>query len=155
MNKQVLRRLDLIDTPARKARVRGRGASGVEANINITPLVDVVLVLLIIFMVVTPLLDDGITLPMAKDPAKIETMKDDLNVRLKLDGSLLIDKEAVPAKKIEVRLAAELGKNPLRQVYVMADRSLAFSDVRKILKMLRDSGAKHAGLVSNAIEGEG
>ena len=67
MNIKILRRLEMIDTDGRKKRIKGK-KSGPDAAINITPLVDVVLVLLIIFMVVTPLLSEGLELPKAIDP---------------------------------------------------------------------------------------
>ena len=153
MNAKVLRRLEMLDTKARKLRIKGQ-KGGMSADINITPLVDVVLVLLIIFMVVTPLLNSGIDLPATLDPKQLSAMRDDLKVSIKKSGEIAIGDAPIEEAKMGEKLAMELKKNPFRPVYLSADKNLQFHSVRAILSALRDAGVSEAGLVSTAMEEE-
>lgn len=148
MNASIFRRLELLDTASRKARLKGQRGSGADASINITPLVDVVLVLLIIFMVVTPMINDGLTLPFAESPDRINARTDDLKIILKHSGELKIGDKIIQESAVKETLTQELSKNPNRMVYLSADKSLQFSKVRHILTALREAGAGQAGLVS-------
>lgn len=148
MNASIFRRLELLDTASRKARLKGQRGSGADASINITPLVDVVLVLLIIFMVVTPMINDGLTLPFAESPECVNARTDDLKIILKHSGELKIGDTVIQESALGEALARELSKNPLRMVYLSADKSLQFSKVRHILTALREAGVPQAGLVS-------
>lgn len=148
MNASIFRRLELLDTASRKARLKGQRGSGADASINITPLVDVVLVLLIIFMVVTPMINDGLTLPFAESPDRINARTDDLKIILKHSGELKIGDMVIQESALGEALTKELSKNPLRMVYLSADKSLQFSKVRHILTALREAGVPQAGLVS-------
>jgi biopolymer transport protein TolR len=152
MKSKILRQLELIDTDGRKERIKGH-KSGPDAAINITPLVDVVLVLLIIFMVVTPLLNEGIELPQALDPKKLDAMNDDLKINIKRSGEISVGKDVVAEDDFKKRLTEELSKNPFRPVYLSADKDLQFSNIRTVLSALRDAGVSEAGLVS-AIQSE-
>lgn len=148
MNASILRRLEMLDTASRKARLKGQRGSGADASINITPLVDVVLVLLIIFMVVTPMINDGLTLPFAESPDHMNARTDDLKIILNQTGELKIGDAIVQESALGAALSKELSKNPLRTVYLSADKSLQFSKIRHILTALREAGVSQAGLVS-------
>jgi biopolymer transport protein ExbD len=148
MNASIFRRLELLDTASRKARLKGQRSSGADASINITPLVDVVLVLLIIFMVVTPMINDGLTLPFAESPDRVKARTDDLKIVLKRSGELKIGDNIIQEAALEAALNKELSKNPNRMVYLSADKSLQFAKIRHILTALREAGAAQAGLVS-------
>jgi biopolymer transport protein ExbD len=154
MSKSILRKLELADTDARKARIKGQRSSGLDATINITPLVDVVLVLLIIFMIVTPMLDDGIQLPKSADPKKVNAMSQDLKISVNAQGQIKFGDDAVEKVQLKERLTKELSKNPFRPVYLSADQSLQFSTIRELLTALRDLGVHEAGLMSAKLEGE-
>jgi biopolymer transport protein ExbD len=147
MNIKILRRLEMIDTDGRKKRIKGK-KNGPDAAINITPLVDVVLVLLIIFMVVTPLLSEGLELPRAIDPQKLNAMGEDLKISVKRTGQIYFGEEQVEEKNLKTKLEEELNKNPFRPVYLLADKSLQFSSIRTILTALRDAGVAEVGFVS-------
>lgn len=154
MDARILRRLELLDTAKRQERLKGQKSNGADANINITPLVDVVLVLLIIFMVVTPMLDDGIELPKAVDPQKLSARGEDLKITLKRDRQIKIDDKLIAEQELNTRLSSELSKNHFRPVYVSADKSLPFSKVRELLTALRDAGVSEAGLMSTVFREE-
>lgn len=148
MNRSIFRRLELLDTESRRERIKGLRNSGVDASINITPLVDVVLVLLIIFMVVTPMINDNLELPFAANPERVNGRLDDLKIILKKTGELKIGDHIVQESDLASTLTKELSKNPARAVYVSADKSLQFSKIRQLLSTLRDQGISQAGLVS-------
>ncbi|MEI6791120.1 MAG: biopolymer transporter ExbD [Myxococcaceae bacterium] len=148
MSASIFRRLELLDTESRRARLKNQRGSGADAAINITPLVDVVLVLLIIFMVVTPMINDGLKLPVAQEPDRIDARTDDLKIILNQAGELKIGDKAVPEAQLGEALTKELSKNPFRTVYLSADKSLQFSKVRTILTALREAGVSQTGLVS-------
>lgn len=148
MNTKILRRLEMIDTDGRKKRIKGK-KNGPDAAINITPLVDVVLVLLIIFMVVTPMLNEGIELPKAHEPAKMEAMSEDLKINITRKGEISVGKDHVKEGDLKQKLEEELSKNHFRPVYLSADKSLQFSSIRDVLTTLRDVGVSQAGLVSS------
>ena len=148
MNASIFRRLELLDTESRRERLRGQRGSGADAAINITPLVDVVLVLLIIFMVVTPMINEGLKLPFAEEPDRVDARTDDLKIILNHDGALKIGDKKIPEEKLAETLTQELSKNPFRTVYLSADKELQFSKVRAILTALREAGVSRTGLVS-------
>src|SRR3989338_5359976 len=105
MNALILRRLDLL------ARPKKQRSAGADANINITPLVDVVLVLLIIFMVVTPMINDGLALPFAANPERVNGRLDDLKILMKKSGEFKIGDTVVPESDLAEAITKELSKN--------------------------------------------
>lgn len=150
----ILRRLEMLDTASRKKRIKGSMLNGAEATINITPLVDVVLVLLIIFMVVTPMLNDGIDLPEAKSPQKLNSKVEDLKISIAQNGEIHVGDVLVREDDLEGRITMELSSNHFRPVYLSADKDLAYRKVRRILKALREVGVSDAGLVSTEFSEE-
>lgn len=147
MNHQTHRRLELLESKGRKERMHAQRGN-VESNINITPLVDVCLVLLIIFMVVTPLLNQGLELPLAWSPEKVSDGNQDLHVSVNEKGEYFIEDEKVAKADLLKNLTAELKKNPFRSVYFAADKSLQFGTLRPIFEMFRDVGVSNVGLMS-------
>jgi biopolymer transport protein TolR len=135
------------------------GKKGLNSDINVTPLVDVCLVLLIIFMVVVPNLQRGeeVQLPKAKHPAKRKA--DDaepLILAIKQDGKLILQKKEVDEKKLpfELRELLKLPESHGKPVLVKADERLTYGKVRKILEQLQAAGLAGAGLATVS-EGEG
>jgi biopolymer transport protein ExbD/biopolymer transport protein TolR len=127
----------------------GRGGPGIKAEINVTPLVDVCLVLLIIFMVVTPLLQRGkaVHLPTA---AAIDKEKkrgaDPLVVSITLDKKLYLEQDAVAEAALEQGLRAKLSASPGKTILLKGDEGLSFGDVRKVMNVARRAGAKGVAL---------
>lgn len=135
---------DLRPHKKKKRRHRHHHAAAeqapVKSEINVTPLVDVVLVLLIIFMVVTPMLHRGpeVELPQTENHSKRQDTGEQLVLTVRSDGTYL-EADRVDLETLPSLLEKEL-KTP-RPVNVRADRSLRFGDVRKVLERIHESGA--------------
>jgi len=113
---------------------------------NITPLVDVVLVLLIIFMVVTPAINEGeaVELP---EILNVEKKKGEpIEVTLAANGSILVAKQTVPEAQLETSLKQLFAKDPERRVLLNADSKLSYLEVRKTFKMMQEIGFKGVSL---------
>src|SRR5437868_1416128 len=122
----------------------GGSSKGIKNDINVTPLVDVVLVLLIIFMVITPMLQRGkdVHLPTAKNPEKEQKEGDPLIVSVTLDKKIWIESNAVPEENFESKIGEFLEKDPQRKMLLKGDQQLVLSDVRKVMDHLKKAGAK-------------
>jgi biopolymer transport protein TolR len=122
------------------------GGRGVKSDINVTPLVDVVLVLLIIFMVVTPLLQRGkpVQLPRAKLVSELKHGGDPILLSVTSDGRTWIDKLEVPRKELAAALTREITARPGAPVIMKGDRSLDYKVVREVI--LEVSKTRVAGL---------
>jgi len=131
-------------------------APEVRSDINVTPLVDVCLVLLIIFMVVTPLLQKGVdvTLPATADPEKMAENEKQLEVSVKADGNVFIGQNWVTEENLSAQLEEIHTNNPDRQVVVKADKRLKYKEVRRVMRLLNEAGFTRVGLITEK-EGEG
>ena len=121
---------------------------GIKNEINVTPLVDVVLVLLIIFMVVTPMLQRGkdVRLPRAQQIEKDDKKADPIIVSVTPDKHLYVEHDLYDDKGFEQRLKDELAQKEARPILLKGDQSLAYGDVRKVMNLARKAGAKGISL---------
>ncbi len=129
----------------------------VRPTINVTPLVDVVLVLLIIFMVVTPMMESGIALdlPKARHPDPEPKGMDPIAVSVGADGSVLWSGRPVSLEVLSDLLEQQRRVNPGRPVLLQADRKTAFRKVREVFRRCRDAGLSGVALkVTAPQEGE-
>ncbi len=131
----------------------GAGGSEVKSEINITPLVDVVLVLLIIFMVITPLTQLGYetNLPPKVESRALPTMADQIIVRLERDGRTYINKDLIPEAQFGSRLRQVMAGREQKLVFFAADGELLYDRVAKFLDLCRDNGAENIGIVFDDI----
>ena len=121
-------------------------AIALQSEINITPLVDVVLVLLIIFMVVTPLLQPGVDvlLPAGPHSEKKPGKEGDLIISIKPDGTVFVGQNWIPDRDLPRYLEAEYAKDPSRSVMLKADKRINFGKVRMVMKAANE--AKFSGV---------
>jgi biopolymer transport protein TolR len=120
---------------------------GVKNDINVTPLVDVVLVLLIIFMVVTPLLHRGKDVRLPKARTTDETKKPDaLVISVTDDRTIWVETTQVTAVGLRARLAEAIRKDPERKILVKGDESLTVKDVRAVIVEAKAAGARGVSL---------
>jgi biopolymer transport protein TolR len=136
---------------------RGRGRKAPMADINVTPLVDVMLVLLIIFMVTAPLLTAGVPVNLPDSRAK-PLDQDQKPVQLSIDdqGRLFLEDEEIPETDLAARLdriaAVQAGGTP-PQVFLRADRQLDYGRVMGVMGELNRAGLNRVSLVT--VEGTG
>lgn len=119
----------------------GGDPNEVKGDINVTPLVDVCLVLLIIFMVVTPMLQQGVDvmLPQGIAAEQKPGAKEDLVISVKPDGTVFVGQHWIPDRDLSRYLEAEYTKNPGRAVMLKADARLQFGKIRTVMKAANDA----------------
>ncbi len=132
---------------------RGLGHSNVNAEINVTPMADIMLVLLIIFMITTPLLQSGITvnLPKAKNPldAPEADSKDAIVLALNRDGRIYLAKTPVSEDTLQEVLVKHFSGGEINKtIYLKADTAVAYGRVVQIVNLVRKSGVERIGLMT-------
>jgi biopolymer transport protein TolR len=136
----------------------GNGTPGkfkLLADINITPMVDVMLVLLVIFMVTAPLLVAGVRVDLPRNAApKISHIQKPVIVTLAADGGLYIGDDRVDRGALEARLAALRSREGDAVVYVRADRKIAYGDVLELLGRVGNTGYQRISLLSRPASAE-
>ena len=119
------------------------------SEINVTPFVDVMLVLLIVFMVTAPLLTVGIYVDLPKIKANALTdQKDPIEITVKLDGSVYLGESIVEVDNIIPRLNAITDKNTEARIYVRGDRVVAYGRVMEIMSIINSAGYIKVALVT-------
>jgi biopolymer transport protein TolR len=119
-------------------------------EINITPLVDVVLVLLIIFMVIAPALEHGerVELPsVANADAQEKAQMDPITLTIAASGSVYWEKELVTEDVVAVRAKEQFEQNPSRRVVIKGDGNLPYGRARRVFALVQDAGITHCALV--------
>ena len=138
----------------------GVSKSGSIADINVTPMVDIMLVLLIIFMVVTPLLQKGVSVDLAKtkNPREMrEADRDDaIIVAVTRDAKIYLGAEQITNKdqlkpKVQDILASKVDKT----IYIKSDRRAKYGEVVDVVDIVRSAGVDTLGLLTNRVEGSG
>jgi biopolymer transport protein TolR len=126
----------------------GSMEAAVRSEINVTPLVDVCLVLLIIFMVVTPLLTKGVAvaLPETGNPSKMPESAKQLDIAVQQDGKVFIGQNWVRKEDLNRTLSDIYLHNPEKDVVIKADRRLPYRQVREVMKLVNQAGFSGVGL---------
>jgi len=128
----------------------------VNSAINVTPLVDVMLVLLIIFMVVTPMLQKGppVIMPKASDPPKKPEEKTQILITLSQTKDLYIEKEKIGGEEqFAARLAEEYLRNKNATIVLKGDARLTYGDVKKAMLKVKEVGFEQVGLITQKQDG--
>jgi biopolymer transport protein ExbD len=121
----------------------------VRSEINVTPLVDVVLVLLIIFMVVTPMLQKGpaVKLPVTENPERKPDEKHQILVAIESDGEIWLDKEKLAEAGFEPKIREAHERNPRGTVVIKGDARLEYGQVKAAMLAIKDAGFSSVGLI--------
>lgn len=128
-----------------------RNRSGSQmSEINVTPFVDVMLVLLVVFMITAPLLSSGVPVDLPKSDAKPISQEDDkpLEITLGKDGKMFIGETEVKREKLVSLLTAMTSDNPERRVFIRADLALSYGQVMDTLGLLNGAGFRKVALLS-------
>ena len=132
----------------------------VRAEMNITPMVDIVFTLLIIFMVAAPLIEQGVDLDLPQtETVPIESPKDKFIVRVfdgkkESENQIFIDKTEVPLKELEVKLKTNAFLQEKKEIYLHASRNLSYGYVVRIMAIMKKAGVNNINLVTEPLEKE-
>lgn len=130
---------------------RGRPRSRPISEINVTPFVDVMLVLLIIFMVAAPLLTVGVPIELpetAATPLQQEE-QEPLTIAMTADGGIMVQNSEVPRERLVTLLTSVAGERSDGKVFLRADGQVSYSDVMQVMGALNAAGFRNIGLVTD------
>ena len=121
----------------------------VMAEINVTPLVDVMLVLLVIFMVTAPMMQQGVQVNLPKADTKAMAPAD-ASVVVSVDkaGKVFIDKEEIPAGQLRTRLSAMFATRAKKEVFLNADAGVPYGEVVRTMADIKGAGIERLGMVT-------
>ena len=123
------------------------------SEINVTPFVDVMLVLLIVFMVTAPLLTVGIKVDLPKVKATALTdIKDPIEITVKLDGEVYIGESKVEVENLIPRLNAISEQNTEARIYIRGDRVVAYGRIMEIMSIINSAGYIKVALITQNLE---
>ena len=121
------------------------------SEINVTPFVDVMLVLLIVFMVTAPLLTVGIPVDLPKVKANALTdQKDPIEITVKIDGSVYLGESIIDVENLIPRLNAITDQNTEARIYVRGDRVVAYGRIMEIMSIINSAGYIKVALVTQS-----
>lgn len=134
-----------------KRRRRGRSRARPMAEINVTPFVDVMLVLLIIFMVAAPLLTVGVPVELPKTAANAlpGDQEEPLTVTITADGAVQIQTTDTPRDQLVAKLRAIAAERESDRVFLRADGSIPYEQVMQVMGALNAGGFSNVGLVTD------
>ncbi len=145
-----------------KANTGGGGASRRRrgkrhmpmSEINVTPFVDVMLVLLIIFMVTAPLLTAGVPIELPQSQGKqLEAPKEPLTISLQANGDVFIGETAVPLDELAAKLKAIAKNGYDEQIFVRGDKGISYGQVMRVMGRISAGGFKKVSLVTEVESG--
>ncbi|HKD01440.1 MAG TPA: biopolymer transporter ExbD [Terriglobales bacterium] len=131
---------------------RNEGAK-INSNINVTPMADVMLVLLIIFMVVTPMLQKGVSVDLAKvnnpEPMADADKEDALIVAVMRDGKVFFGNDQTPVDQLTGKIKDRIANRTDKRIYVRADARAKFGSVVEVVDNVRAAGVDDLGLLTD------
>jgi biopolymer transport protein TolR len=133
----------------------GGGGKAPVSEINVTPLVDVMLVLLIIFMVSAPMMNTGVEvdLPAAQAP-QVEITEEKLLLTVGRDQKVYLGRDEVPFERLETTLLANERMKREKELYVQADENVPYGFVVKVIAIVKKAGITKLGLVTDPLASE-
>ncbi len=134
-----------------------RKAANVNSNINVTPMVDVMLVMLIIFMVVTPMLQKGVSVDLAKtnNPTAMPDAdkEDSLLVAITRDGKIFFGSDQVTADQLGPKVKDKIANKSDKRVFIKADARTKYGNVVEVVDNVRSAGVDTLGLLTDKKQG--
>lgn len=128
------------------------GKKGLMSDINVTPFVDVMLVLLVIFMVTAPMMTHGVKVETPETThEKMDINAKALIISIDADRQVFINKYQLGASEVRERLPAILDVRQTREVYLKADKSLPYGLVMDVMAQIRDAGIEKIGMVTEPL----
>ncbi len=131
---------------------RGRSRRTVSAEINVTPLVDVMLVLLVIFMVTSPMLVAGVQVDLPKTKASALSGQDEpIAISVDKFGNIFISETKIKLNELSKKLAAVSGEKKDTRIFVRGDKTIDYGKVMEVFGAIKAAGYKNIALVSETI----
>ncbi len=120
------------------------------AEINVTPFVDVMLVLLVVFMVTAPLLTVGVPVDLPKTKAPVTSSPDEpIVISIDAKNRVFIQETVVPLENLSARLMAITGANPETRIFVRGDKAVAYGKVMEVMGSVAEAGFSKVSLLAN------
>ncbi|MBI4639380.1 MAG: protein TolR [Candidatus Tectomicrobia bacterium] len=132
----------------------GKGDRGAISEINVTPLVDVMLVLLIIFMVTAPLLEHGLDVELPRASGKeLDTHKaEDVIVTVNKGGGIFINKNRFELAELREKLQAIYSSRTNKEIFLRADKDVPYGEVVKVMAEIKNAGIEKLGMITRPEE---
>jgi biopolymer transport protein TolR len=122
---------------------------GIMAEINVTPLVDVMLVLLVIFMVTAPMMQQGVQVNLPKANTKAMTqLEETVVVTVEKSGRVFINKDEVPASDLRGKLSTMFASREKKEVFLKADAGVPYGEVVRAMADIKGAGIERLGMVT-------
>lgn len=129
------------------------GSGRTMSEINVTPMVDIMLVLLIIFMVTAPFIQQGVDVDLPETTApSLSVDEERLILTIRKDRSLFIGEDELPYDELEAKLTANKKLQAEKELYLHADRSLPYGYVVDIMAKLKNAGVENLGMVTDPMK---
>jgi len=129
-----------------------RGEMPFNADVNVTSLVDVMLVLLIIFMITAPMMQGGVDVELPRAEARPLSPKEGMVVSVNRDGRIFVDQTPVSYNDFRVTFRSLVTTRKPQGVYLQADNRVPYGDVVRVLAVIRGAGVQNVGLVAQEEE---
>ena len=132
---------------------RGRRGRRLMGDINVTPFVDVMLVLLIIFMVAAPLLTVGVPIDLPKTEARsLPSEQEPISVTIQANGQVFLQNEAIAYDQLLPAMTALAGQTFERRIFIRAAETAEYGIVVQVMSRLNNAGYNNLGLVTDPVE---
>ena len=128
-----------------------RRRKAMQSEINVTPFVDVMLVLLIVFMITAPLMAPGIdvSLPDAKAKPLAQSEADALTLTIKSDGSLFLQEQPITQRELMPKLRAIVAEGYGDRIYIRGDQDISLGDAAQVLAAVQEAGFNNAAIMTD------
>jgi biopolymer transport protein TolR len=128
---------------------RGNSDRGTMSQINVTPLVDVMLVLLVIFMVTAPMMQQGVQVNLPKTESKaLPAPEQTVVVSIERSGRLSINSAEIPAGELRTKLSGMFAGRSKKEVFLKADKDVPYGEVVKTMAEIKGAGIERLGMVT-------